>query len=244
MGKAIVIASGKGGTGKTMLAANLGTALALQGHKVALVDMDTGLRNLDLYVGLENNIVYDASDVLTGLCRIKQALIRVKPYENLFLMAASPQKPTGEVTPLHVKVLCDKLKASFDFVIVDAPAGIDDGLVVATGGCDMAIIVVTPDYASMRNSEMVESVITQQGIENKCYVVNRINLKLIREGKAPPFEELTKNIREKIIGIIQDDEEIQISVNKGEPIVARRDTYASRSFMAMARRVRRAAYNR
>lgn len=108
----------------------------------------------------------------------------------------------------------------------------------------MAIIVVTPDYASMRNSEMVESVITQQGIENKCYVVNRINLKLIREGKAPPFEELTKNIREKIIGIIQDDEEIQISVNKGEPIVARRDTYASRSFMAMARRVRRAAYNR
>ena len=150
MGKAIVIASGKGGTGKTMFAANLGATLARQGHKVVLIDLDTGLRNLDLYLGLENNIVYDVNDVLTGVCRIKQALVKDKSFPGLFFMAASPQKPNGEITPLHIKVLCNKLKEKFDYIIIDSPAGIDDGMVVASGGVDIGVIVVNPEYASLR----------------------------------------------------------------------------------------------
>ncbi len=239
MGRAIVIASGKGGTGKTMLAANLGTTLALQGHKVVLIDLDTGLRNLDLYLGMENNIVYDVNDVLMGVCRIRQALIKVKAFPGLVFMAASPQKPTGEITPLHIKVLVNKLKEKYDYIIIDAPAGIDDGMIVATGGADMGIIVVNPEYASLRNSEIVEATLRAQGIEHIAYVVNKIDLKLIEEGKAPTFEEVTKNIRDKIVGIIQRDDNILVSTNLGIPIVSMTNTYISKSFMAMGMRIKK-----
>ncbi len=238
MGKAIVIASGKGGTGKTTFSANLGTILAAQGHKVVLIDLDIGLRNLDLYLGIENNIVYDVNDVLMGVCRIRQALVKVKSSPGLFFMAASPQKPNGEMTPLHIKVLCDKLKEKYDYVIIDAPAGIDDGLVVATGGCDMGIIVVTPEYASLRNAEIVKKTIEAQGISQIAYVVNRIDLQLIETGKAPTFEEVTREIRDKIIGVIQEDENIHVSTNLGIPIVSVADTYITKSFMGMATRIK------
>lgn len=239
MGKAIVIASGKGGTGKTMFAANLGATLAIQGHKVVLIDLDTGLRNLDLYLGLEDRIVYDVNDVLTGVCRIKQALVKDKNFPGLHFIAASPQKPSGEVTPLHIKVLCRKLKEKFDYVIIDAPAGIDDGMVVASAGMDMGIIVVNPEYASLRNAEIVKTTLEEQGIDNITYVINKINLKLIESGRAPSFDEVTKNIRDKIVGIIQEDENIHISTNLGVPIVAMKDTYIAKSFYAMAERIKR-----
>ena len=234
MGKAIVIASGKGGTGKTMFAANLGVTLARQGHKTVLIDLDNGLRNLDLYLGMENNIVYDVNDVLTGVCRIRQALIKVKAFTGLSFMAASPQKSDGEITPLHIKVLCEKLKKKYDYIIIDAPAGIDDGMVLATGGCDMAIIVVTPEYASLRNADIVKKTIEAQGIKNIAYVVNRIDLKLIESGKAPTFDEVIRDIRDKVVGIIQEDENIHVSTNLGVPIVSVGDTYISKSFLAMA----------
>ena len=239
MGKAIVIASGKGGTGKTMFTANLGATLARQGHKVVLIDLDTGLRNLDLYLGLEDRIVYDVNDVLTGVCRIKQALVKDKTFPGLHFIAASPQKPSGEVTPLHIKVLCRKLKEKFDYVIVDAPAGIDDGMIMATAGMDMGIIVVNPEYASLRNAEIVRTTLQEQGIDNIAYVVNRINLSLIESGKAPSFDEVTKSIREKIVGIIQEDENIHISTNLGIPIVFMAETYIAKSFMAMTERIKK-----
>jgi len=239
MGKAIVIASGKGGTGKTMFAANLGATLAKQGHKVVLIDLDTGLRNLDLYLGLEDRIVYDVNDVLTGVCRIKQALVKDKTFPGLHFMAASPQKPSGEVTPLHIKVLCRKLKEKFDYVIVDAPAGIDDGMVIASCGMDMGIIVVNPEYASLRNAEIVKNTLEEQGVSNIAYVINKINLQLIESGRAPSFEEVTKNIRDKIVGIIQEDENIHISTNLGIPIVVMAETYIAKSFWAMAERIKK-----
>lgn len=239
MGKAIVIASGKGGTGKTMFAANLGATLARQGHKVVLIDLDTGLRNLDLYLGLEDRIVYDVNDVLTGVCRIKQALVKDKTFPGLHFMAASPQKPSGEITPLHIKVLCRKLKEKFDYVIIDSPAGIDDGMVIASAGMDMGIIVVNPEYASLRNAEIVRTTLEEQGVTNIAYVINKINLQLIESGRAPSFEEVTKNIREKIVGIIQEDENIHISTNLGIPIVVMKETYIAKSFNAMAERIKK-----
>ena len=239
MGKAIVIASGKGGTGKTMFAANLGVTLARQGHKTVLIDLDNGLRNLDLYLGMENNIVYDVNDVLTGVCRIRQALIKVKAFTGLSFMAASPQKSDGEITPLHIKVLCEKLKKKYDYIIIDAPAGIHDGMVLPTGGCVMAIIVLTPEYASLRNADIVKKTIEAQGIKNIAYVVNRIDLKLIESGKAPTFDEVIRDIRDKVVGIIQEDENIHVSTNLGVPIVSVGDTYISKSFLAMAIRIKR-----
>ena len=115
-----------------------------------MIDMDTGLRNLDLYLGLENNVVYDVNDVMNGVCRIKQALIKDKSFPGLYLMAASPKRPDGEITPLHMKVLCEKLLEKFDYIVIDGPAGIDDGLSIAAGGADMAVIIMSADYAFQR----------------------------------------------------------------------------------------------
>ena len=237
MGKTIVIASGKGGTGKTMFAANLGATLAVNGHKVVLVDMDTGLRNLDLYLGLENNVVYDVSDVLNGICRIKQALIKDKRFPGMFFMAASPKPDDGEITPLHVKVLCDKLSAVFDYVIIDAPAGLDDGLAIALGGADEVLLVITPEFSSIRDCETVSMILEEQGIRNIHYILNKVNVKLMKAGLAPSLRDFPREITDRIIGLVQFDDNIHISTNMGVPVVSMGDTYIRKNFRTIAGRV-------
>ena len=151
MGKTYLITSGKGGTGKTMFAVNFGATLAMRGQSVVVLDMDLGLRNLDLYFGLENNVVYDVYDVLTGLCRIKQALIRDKRFDSLYVMAASPVRDDGTLTPLHMKVLCEKLKSAYDYfswTVVLAPAEDPEIAVVVMlveGGWSTTAAPVTKD---------------------------------------------------------------------------------------------------
>ena len=235
--KTIIIASGKGGTGKTMFAANIGAAMVKRGHKTVLVDMDTGLRNLDLYLGLENNVVYDVSDVLNGVCRIKQALIKDKRFPGLFFMAASPKPDDGEITPLHVKVLCDKLKKVFEYVIIDAPAGLDDGLTIAMGGADEVIMVITPEYSSIRDCQTVTMTLKELGIRNVYYILNKINTKLMKQGFAPSLKEFPKSITERMIGLVQRDENIHISTNMGVPIVFMKESYISRNFDNIAGRI-------
>ena len=240
MGKVIVVASGKGGTGKTMVCANLGATLALEGHKVVVVDMDMGLRNLDLYLGLESNVVYDVNDVMNGVCRIKQALIKDKSFPGLFLMAASPKKPDGEITPLHMKVLCSRLAQRFDYIIVDAPAGIDDGLAIAAGGADMALIVTAPNYASARDGEMVRLVLKELGIEKTAMVINKLNMEFIRKGFAPEVSDLVRGFSRELLGVIQEDENIAVSTNLGVPIVFMQDTYIAENFHNIAGRLKEA----
>ena len=240
MGKVIVVASGKGGTGKTMVCANLGATLALEGHKVAVVDMDMGLRNLDLYLGLESNVVYDVNDVMNGVCRIKQALIKDKSFPGLYLMAASPKKPDGEITPLHMKVLTSRLAQRFDYIIVDAPAGIDDGLAIAAGGADMALIVTAPNYASARDGEMVRLVLKELGIEKTAMVINKLNMEFIRKGFAPEVSDLIRGFSRELLGVIQEDENIAVSTNLGVPIVFMQDTYIAENFHNIAGRLKEA----
>jgi len=237
MSKTIVVASGKGGTGKTMFSANLGATLAKKGRKVVLVDMDTGLRNLDLYLGLENNVVYDVNDVLNGVCRIKQALIKDKSFPGLFFMAASPKPDDGETTPLHVKVLCDKLRQAFDYVIIDAPAGLDDGLAVALGGADEVLLVITPEFSSIRDCETVTAALKEQGMTNVHYILNKVNVKLMKAGLAPSLRDFPREITERILGMIQYDENIHISTNMGVPIVFMEDTYINKNFKNIASRI-------
>ena len=237
MGKVIAVASGKGGTGKTMFVANLGATLAMAGHKVAVVDMDTVLRNLDLYLGLENNVVYDVNDVMQGVCRIKQALIKDKSFPGLFLMAGAPKRPDGETTPLHMKVLCRKLAEQFDYVIVDGPAGIDDGLAVAAAGADMAVIVISPDYAAARDGEMVRMVLKEMGVPKIGFLVNRLNMDMIRKGFAPDVSELTRGFQRDLLGVVQLDENIQVSTNLGVPIVFMKETYIAENFRNISSRI-------
>ena len=237
MGKVIVVASGKGGTGKTTMVANLGATLAMEGYRTLVIDMDMGLRNLDLYLGLEGNVVYDVSDVMNGVCRIKQALIKDKSFPGLYLMAASPKKADGEITPLHMKVLCEKLKEQFDYIIVDGPAGIDDGLAVASAGAEMAVVVVSPDYAAARDGEMVLLVLKEMGIEKVGFIVNKLNMEMIRKGFAPDVSEIVRGFQRELLGVIQSDENISISTNLGVPVVFMRETYIADNFRKISRRI-------
>ena len=237
MGKVYLIASGKGGTGKSMFAANFGAILAKKGYSTVILDLDLGLRNLDLYFGLENNVVYDVYDVLTGVCRIKQALIRDKRFENLFLMASPPNRDDGSLTPLHMQVLCEKLKNTYDYVIVDAPSGIDDGLVLASAGADSCIIVTTPEYSALRDADVLDRELTELGIEERFVVLNKVVAEMMTSGYAPRLREITSMLRPPLAGVIQFDENIQISTNLGVPIVLKDGTYIQENFERIAARI-------
>ena len=238
MGKTIVIASGKGGTGKTMFTANIGAMMAKHGYRVCLIDMDQGLRNLDLYLGLEDNVVYDVNDVLNGVCRIKQALIKDKMFPGLTFMAASPKSDAGEITPLHMKVLCEKLNDMFDYTLIDCPAGMDDGLQIALGGADNAIIVMTPEFASLRDAEAITREIENE-VESLSYILNKVDLELVKLQMEPGLDDIPEYMRTKIIGVIKDDRNIHISTNLGMPIVFKEGTYIYKNFEKIALRVER-----
>lgn len=237
MGKAFLIASGKGGTGKSMFAVNFGATLAKRGAKVVILDLDLGLRNLDLYFGLENNVVYDVYDVLTGVCRIKQALIRDKRFDDLYLMAASPTRDDGTLTPLHMKVLCEKLKNTYDYVIIDAPSGIDDGLVLSSAGADTAIIVTTPEYSALRDADAVDRQLLKLGIKERFVILNKVVAEMMSAGYMPRLREITSMLQPPFAGLIQFDENIQISMNLGIPIVLKEDTYIEENFEHIVERI-------
>ena len=153
MSECIVITSGKGGVGKTTSSANLAVALALSGKRVVVVDADIGLRNLDVILGLENRIVYDLVQVIEGECRLKQALIRDKRVEGLFLLPAAQTRDKNAVQPEDMRKLVDELKADHDIVIIDCPAGIEQGFRNSIAGADRAIVVTTPDVSAIRDAD-------------------------------------------------------------------------------------------
>lgn len=237
MGKVILIASGKGGVGKTVFASNAGAKLAQEGYKVVLIDMNMGLRNLDICLGLENRVVYDVADVLTGMCRIKQALIRDRRFPELYLMSAPQNKQKAEITPLHMKVLCNKLKRNFDFIIIDAPAGIGEDLAIAAAGVDSAVIVTVPEYAAVRDADMLDQVLLELGIKKRTYVINKVMANLISTGLVPSIAEIAEIMRPNMAGIIQYDENIHIAANNGLPIVYREGTYIEKNFQKILERI-------
>lgn len=237
MSKSFIIASGKGGTGKTMFTSNLGVVLSQKGLSVIIVDMDMGMRNMDLYFGMENNMVYDAHDVMTGVCTIKQALLEDPRFPNLAVMGASPVKENGSITPLHSRVLVEKLGERADVILIDAPSGIDDGLVIASAGADAAIMITQPEYASLRNCDTVDRELMRLGIRERYLVVNKLNVKLMQEGYTPDLKTITQLMLPQLIGVIQEDPNINISTNLGIPIVQKRDSYIRRNFENIAMRL-------
>ena len=155
MGRAIVITSGKGGVGKTTSTANLGAALAQLGHSVVLIDADIGLRNLDVVMGLENRIVYHVVDAIQGKCTVQKALIKDRRIENLWLLPASQTDDKDAVTPEEMRSLVFELKTQYDFVLIDCPAGIEQGFKNAIAGADEAVVVATPEVSSIRDADRV-----------------------------------------------------------------------------------------
>lgn len=239
MGEAIVITSGKGGVGKTTTSANLGTALALQGKKVCLVDTDIGLRNLDVILGLENRIIYDLVDVVEGRCKVHQALVKDKRFDELlFLLPAAQTSDKTSVTPQQMKELIDGLKQEFDFVLIDCPAGIEQGYKNAVAGADKAIVVTTPEISAVRDADRIIGLLEQESnVEAPKLIINRIRPEMMERGETLDVNEITTHLSIELIGVIPDDEHVIASSNKGEPIVMDPSSGASKAYRNIVRRV-------
>lgn len=237
MGEVIVVTSGKGGVGKTTATANIGTALAALGNKVALVDTDIGLRKLDLVLGLENRIVFHLVDVTSGNCRLKQALIRDKRIEGLFFLPAAQTRDKTAVTPEQMYDLCLELKKEFDFVLIDCPAGIEQGFKNAVAGADRALVVTNPEISSVRDADRIIGLLESADISDPKLVINRIRPKMVKKGDMLDIDDILDNLRIDLIGVVPEDESVLISTNKGEPAVLNTNSKAGTAFNNIARRL-------
>ncbi len=237
MGEVIVVTSGKGGVGKTTTTANLGTGFALVGKKVVLVDADIGLRNLDVVMGLENRIVYDLVDVTEGNCRLKQALIRDKRYETLYLLPAAQTRDKDAVNPDQMRQLCRELVEDFDYVIIDCPAGIEQGFKNAIAGADKAIIVTTPEVSAVRDADRIIGMLEAEGKHNPKLIVNRIRPQMVKKGDMMDIDDIIDILAIDLLGIVPEDEFIIISTNRGEPAVATPVSLASTAYKNIVRRL-------
>ncbi|MBC1520900.1 septum site-determining protein MinD [Listeria aquatica] len=238
MGEAIVITSGKGGVGKTTSTANLGTALALQGKKVCLVDMDIGLRNLDVVLGLENRIIYDLVDVVEGRCKIHQALIKDKRFDDLlFLLPAAQTTDKSAVTAEQMKELISELRPDYDFILIDSPAGIETGYKNAVAGADRAIVVTTPEISAVRDADRIIGLLEKEEIEPPKLVINRIRTQMMQNGDVMDIDEITSHLSIELLGIIIDDDEVIRSSNNGNPVVMLPNSRASQGYRNIARRL-------
>lgn len=237
MGEVIVITSGKGGVGKTTATANIGTALALLGKQTVLVDTDIGLRNLDVVMGLENRIVYDIVDVIEGFCRLKQALIKDKRFEGLFLLPAAQTRDKDCVTPEQMINLCNDLKKEFDYVLIDCPAGIEQGFRNAIAGAQKGIVVTTPEVSAVRDADRIIGLLEAHELRNPSLLINRVRPDMVRRGDMMSIEDIIDILAVDLVGVVPDDEKIVISTNRGEPAVIDAKSTAGKAYSNIARRL-------
>ncbi|MEX1029605.1 MAG: septum site-determining protein MinD [Paenibacillaceae bacterium] len=237
MGEAIVITSGKGGVGKTTSSANIGTALALLGKKVCMVDTDIGLRNLDVVMGLENRIIYDLVDVAEGRCRLSQAMIKDKRFDELYLLPAAQTKDKDSVTPDQIKDIIVELKKDFDYVIIDCPAGIEQGFRNAIAGADRAIVVTTPENAAVRDADRIIGLLESQKLRGAKLIINRVRANMMKNGDMLDIDEICQILAIDLIGVVPDDEHVIKAANSGEPTVMSPTSRASIAYRNIARRI-------
>ena len=236
MSEVIVVTSGKGGVGKTTTTANLGTGLAAVGKKVVLIDTDIGLRNLDVVMGLENRIVYNLVDVVEGKCRIKQALIRDKRYPGLYLMPSAQTRDKSAVNPSQMVRMVDTLREQFDYIILDCPAGIEQGFQNAIAGADRALVITTPEVSSIRDADRIIGLLEANEIEKTALVINKLKIAMVKRGDMMSVADVSDILAIPLIGIVPDDENVVIAANQGEPLVGNA-TLAGRAYKNLCFRV-------
>ena len=237
-GRVIVITSGKGGVGKTTTNANIGTALAKAGKKVVMIDTDLGLRNLDLLLGLENRIVYTIVDVVEGRCKLRQALVKDKKNPNLCLLAAAQTRDKTAVTEEQLKEICEELKKDFDFILVDCPAGIEQGFQNAVAGASEAIVVTTPEMSAVRDADRIIGLLeAREEIKSYKLLLNRVRPSMIKSNDMMSVDDVVEILSAQLIGIIPEDTGIITSTNKGEPIVNDEKSLAGQAYRNVARRI-------
>lgn len=236
MSEIIVVTSGKGGVGKTTVTANLGLGLAKLNKKVVVVDTDIGLRNLDVVLGLENRIVYNLIDVIEGSCRMKQALIRDKQCDNLCLLPSAQTRDKTAITPEQMIKLTDDLSEEFDYILLDCPAGIEQGFKNAIAGANRAIVVTTPEVSAIRDADRIIGLLQANEMPRVQLIINRLRMDMIRRGEMMSVEDVTEILAVELLGAIPDDEAVVIATNQGEPLCGQ-DSMSGQAFLNICRRI-------
>ena len=236
MSEVIVITSGKGGVGKTTTTANIGTGLAQLNKKVVMIDTDIGLRNLDVVMGLENRIVYNLVDVVEGKCRIRQALIKDKRYPELCLLPSAQTRDKDAVTPEQMVALINELREEFDYILLDCPAGIEQGFKNAVAGADRALVVTTPEVSAIRDADRIVGLLEANEMKRIDLIVNRLRVDMVKRGDMMSADDVVDILAVPLIGIVPDDENVVIATNQGEPLVGS-DTPAGKAYRNVGDRV-------
>ena len=236
MGKIILIASGKGGTGKTTAAANIAAAISASDKLTLAVDMDIGLRNLDIALGLESSVVYDICDVIEGRCTLDEALIKDNTRGNLYILSAPQTRAAADFDRDAFSDLWQRLKDRFDYCVIDAPAGIGGGFEYALSGADAAVVVTTPEVSALRDADRVISVIEDCGLEDIRLILNRVRPDLIHNGVMMNADDCVDMLGIPILGIVPEDDELKIAALKGELAVSN-NASAGIAFSNIAKRI-------
>lgn len=237
MSNVIALTSGKGGAGKTTFAVNIAAALAAGGARTVLLDLNTGTRNADIYLGLENKVLFDIADVLSGVCSLEKATVRDEHFARLSLISGPQYKLINGMSEGHVKLIVRKLRESFDYVVIDCPGGLGQDFVNAASAADAALIIVTPDYASVRNSEVVDRRLTSLGIEKRFLAVNKYSAQTCAENDLPDIGKIRSSFAVPLIGTIPFDAAIHIANNTGCPVLCDGQSLTAKAFLNIARQL-------
>jgi septum site-determining protein MinD len=236
-GKVVTITSGKGGVGKTTITANLGAALASYGQRVVCIDADIGLRNLDVVLGLENRIVYDLVDVIEGRCRLRQAMIRDKRIESLFLIPAAQTRDKTSVSPSDMVRLCNELRTDHDWIIIDSPAGIERGFRNAIAPSDIVYVVTNPEISAVRDADRIIGLIEAEEKGPGRLIINRINPGMVKKGDMISTDDIVELLAIEIIGVVPEDDTVLVSTNRGTPVSLDGKSKAGEAFRNIAQRM-------
>ncbi|UQB41434.1 septum site-determining protein MinD [Thiomicrospira microaerophila] len=239
MARVIVVTSGKGGVGKTTTSASFSAGLAQKGFKVAVIDFDVGLRNLDLIMGCERRVVYDFVNVVQGEASLKQALIKDKKVDNLYILAASQTRDKDALTLEGVgKVIEDLRSEGFDYVICDSPAGIEKGAQLALYFADEAVIVTNPEVSSVRDSDRILGILqakSKRAIEGddpivEHLVLTRYNPNRVQAGEMLAMEDVVELLNIKLLGVVPESEDVLQASNSGVPVILTEGANASEAY--------------
>ncbi|MDR1496243.1 MAG: P-loop NTPase [Clostridiales Family XIII bacterium] len=237
MGRIYLVASGKGGVGKSVFSSNLSSTYADRGVRVALVDMNVGLRNLDLYMGLESKVIFDVADVLSGVVPPRKAFVRDRRFPFLYFLATTQKKEKFTAGHDEMKRLYDYLRRSFDITIVDGPAGVNRELSLAATDVNAVVMLTTPEYVSLRDADLVEQTLRKEGALNRVYIVNKVYKDFLGNSKLPTVEMITTTMKIPLLGVIQYDDDIHLSANSGIPAILGNESYITRNFNKIADRL-------
>ncbi len=236
-GQVIVVTSGKGGVGKTTTVANVSTALAKMDYKVVVMDLDIGLKKLDLILGLENRVIYDIVQVIEGECTLKQALVKDKRFPHLYMLPAAQTRNKDEITPEQVIELCAQLKPEFDYIFIDCPAGIEQGFRNAIAAADQAIVVTNPEVSAVRDADRIIGMLESANFKDIKLVINRLRPDMVKAGNMLSIDDLLEHLCIGLLGVVPEDRNVVISTNRGEPIILNENSRAANAFNNIARRI-------